>query len=214
VLERKMALELGTGIQPDFIEELAAATPTPGGGSAAAFAGAMAAGLVSMVARLTIGKKGYQDQEKKMKEVLEESKTLRSELEDDVDRDAKAFTQVMDAYKMPKSDPDRKQAIQDATLGAALVPMEVAEKSLRVMGLALEAAQSGNINAISDAASAVNLAYASLKSAAYNVRINLSGLDDKEEAGKMRKAVEDIEKEAGKSLDAIEEILKDRGDIF
>jgi formiminotetrahydrofolate cyclodeaminase len=149
-----------------------------------------------------------------MKEVLEESETLRGELKDAVDRDAKAFTQVMDAYKLPKSDPDRKEAIQDATLGAALVPLKVAEKSLRVMGLALEAAQSGNINAISDAASAVNLAYASLKSAAYNVRINLSGLDDKKEAGKMRKAVEGIEKQAGKPRDSIEEILKDRGDIF
>jgi glutamate formiminotransferase/formiminotetrahydrofolate cyclodeaminase len=209
-----MALELGLGIQPDFIEELAAATPTPGGGSAAAYAGAMAAGLVSMVARLTVGKKGYQDQEKKMKKILEESENLRNELEAAVDQDAQAFNQVMDAYQMVKSDPKRKLAIQDATLGAALVPLEVAEKSLRVMALALEAAESGNINAISDAGSAVNLAYASLKSAAYNVRINLAGLDDKKKAGKMREEIEGIEKQSGKHLDAIEEILKDRGGMF
>jgi glutamate formiminotransferase/formiminotetrahydrofolate cyclodeaminase len=214
VLERKMAMVVGASSQPDFTDDLAAATPTPGGGSAAAYAGAMGAALVSMVARLTIGKKGYQDQEKNMRNVLEESETLRAELLAAVDRDSTAFNQVMAAYKMPKSDPDRKAAIQDAILGAALVPMEVAEKSLRVIGLALEAGRSGNLNAISDAGSAVNLALASLTSAAYNVRINLSGLDDKKKAGRMKQAIEEIDKQALKSQDAIKEILKDRGGLF
>lgn len=214
VLERKMAMVVGSNLQPDFIDELAAPTATPGGGSAAAYSGAMAAGLVSMVARLTIGKKGYEDQERKMRIILEESENLRAELRAAVDQDAEAFDKVMNAYKKPKSDTDRKSAIQDATLGAALVPMGVAEKSLRVMGLALDAARSGNLNAISDAGSAVNLAFASLNSAVYNVRINLSGLDDVKMAGKMRKAVEEIEKQAWKSLDAIKEILKDRGGLF
>ena len=90
----------------------------------------------------------------------------------------------------------------------------MAEKSLRVMGLALTAARSGNLNAISDAGSAVNLAFASLNSAAYNVRINLSGLDDKKKASKMQQAIEEIEKQACKSLDAIKEILMDRGGFF
>ncbi len=214
VLERKMALEQGIGDKPDFTEELAAATPTPGGGSAAAYAGAMAAGLVSMVARLTIGKKGYQDQEKKMENILEESETIRGDLLAAVDRDATAFNQVMEAFKMPKSDPDRNDAIQDATLGAALVPLEVAEKSLRVIGLALDAARVGNLNAISDAGSAVNLAYASLKSAAYNVRINLSGLDDKNQMGKLKQAIEVIEDQAKKSLDEIDKVIKNRGGIL
>ena len=214
VLERKMAMVVGEGKQPDFTDDLAAATPTPGGGSAAAYAGAMAAGLVSMVARLTIGKKGYEDLDTKMKVILEESETLRSELRSAVDRDSEAFNQVMAAYKTPKSDPDRNKSIQEAIWGAALVPLDVAEKSLRVMGLALEAAQSGNLNAISDAGSAVNLAYASINSAAYNVRINLSGLDDKNKATNMGQTIEDVEEQAWKSLDAIKEILKDRGGLF
>ena len=214
VLERKMALAVGANNQPDFIDDLAAATATPGGGSAAAYAGAMAAGLVSMVTRLTIGKKGYQDQEKRMRNILEESESLRVELRDAVDRDTEAFNKVMAAYKRAKSDPDRKQAIQDATLGAALVPIEVAEKSLRVMGLALEVARSGNLNAISDAGSAVNLAFASLNSAAYNVRINISGLDDKKKASNMLQTIEKIEEQAWKSLEEIKEILKDRGGFF
>ena len=214
VLERKMAMVVGASSQPDFTDDLAAATPTPGGGAAAAYAGAMGAALVSMVANLTIGKKGYQDQEKTMKNVLKESETLRAELLVAVDSDSEAFDQVMAAYRMPKSDPDRKGAIQDATLGAALVPLAVAEKSLLVMGLALEAARSGNLNAISDAGSAVHLAFASLTSAAYNVRINLSGLDDKKKAGKLKQAIEEIEKQAWKSQDAVKDILKDRGDLF
>lgn len=214
VLERKMALVVGAGSQSDFTDDLAAATATPGGGSAAAYAGAMAAGLVSMVARLTIGKKGYEDQETKMANILQESETLRADLRSAVEQDSEAFNQVMAAFKLPKSDPDRKGAIQDATLGAALVPLEVAEKALRVMGLALESSRSGNLNAISDAGSAVNLAFACLNSAAYNVRINLSGLDDREKASKIKQGIEAIENQAWKSLDEIKEILKDRGGFF
>jgi len=214
VLERKMALESGMGIEPDFTEELASSNPTPGGGSAAAYAGAMAAGLVSMVARLTIGKKGYQDQEEMMENILEESENLRSKLQAAVDEDAEAFNQVMEAYQLPKSDPGRQEAIQQATLGAAQVPLEVATISLRVMGLALDAARAGNLNAISDAGSAVNLAYASLTSAAYNVRINVSGLDDEKAAGKIQEEIGEIENQARKSQGAIEEILQDRGGIF
>lgn len=214
VLERKMAMVVGPNTQPDFTDDLAAATPAPGGGSAAAYAGAMAAGLVSMVARLTIGKKGYEDQEPKMGAILEESETLRAELRAAVDQDSQAFNEVMAAYKTPKSDPNRKGAIQNAIMGAVLIPMGVAEKSLRVMGLALEAAKSGNLNAISDAGSAVNLAFASLNSAAYNVRINLASLDDSKKSDKMKQAIEEIEKLALKSQDAIKDILKDRGGLF
>jgi glutamate formiminotransferase/formiminotetrahydrofolate cyclodeaminase len=82
------------------------------------------------------------------------------------------------------------------------------------MELAGEAARSGNLNAISDAGSAANLAFASLTSAAYNVRINLSGLTDKKKAGKLKKAIDEIEEKALKSLDATKEILKDRGGLF
>ncbi len=120
----------------------------------------------------------------------------------------------MAAYKLPKTDPDRKQAIQKAMLEAALVPLEVAEKSMRVMELALEAARFGNLNAISDAGSAVNLGFASLNSAAYNVRINLSGLDDKKKARKLKQDIEKIEEQAWKSLTAVKEILTERGGLF
>ncbi|MEJ2411493.1 MAG: glutamate formimidoyltransferase [Anaerolineales bacterium] len=214
VLERRIASAVSSSVQPDFSDELAAATATPGGGSAAAYAGAMAAGLVSMVARLTIGKKGYEDQEESMAAVLKESETLRAELRSAVDQDAEAFDQVMAAYKRSKSDPDRKGAIQNATLQAAIVPLGVAEKSLRVMELALIAAGSGNVNAVSDAGSAVNLSFAALNSAAYNVRINISSLEDSKTAGKYREAVVVLENQARDFLGKIKEIMTERGGIF
>jgi formiminotetrahydrofolate cyclodeaminase len=174
----------------------------------------MAAGLVSMVARLTIGKKGYDDQEKNMAEILKESEDLRAELRAAVDLDAQAFNQVMAAYKKPKADPDRKKAILKATLQAAEVPLEVAGKALRVMELALEAARFGNLNAISDAGSGVNLAFAALHSAAYNVRINISSLEDPKAGAKYRNAVEQLEAQAQDNLQGIKEILEERGGIF
>jgi glutamate formiminotransferase/formiminotetrahydrofolate cyclodeaminase len=214
VLERKMALEVGVDLQPDFLDGLAAATATPGGGSAAAYSGALAAALVSMVSRLTIGKKNYQDQEKKFKSILTESETLRGELQAAVDQDSQAFDQVMAAYKLPKSTPDRESAIQNATLLAAQVPLAVAEKSLQVMELAMESARSGNLNAISDAGAAVNLAFAALTSAALNVRINISALLDKKQAAKLEQAVEAVENKASISIEAIKDVLKDRGGLF
>jgi glutamate formiminotransferase / formiminotetrahydrofolate cyclodeaminase len=214
ILERRIASAVSSSVQPDFSDELAAATATPGGGSAAAYAGAMAAGLVSMVARLTIGKKGYEDQEESMAAILKESESLRAELRSAVDQDSEAFDQVMAAYKKSKSDPGRKEAIQNATLQAAIVPLGVAEKSLRVMELALAAAGFGNLNAVSDAGSAVNLAFAALSSAAYNVRINISSLEDSKIAGKYREAIVKLENQAQDFLVKIKEIMTERGGIF
>jgi glutamate formiminotransferase/formiminotetrahydrofolate cyclodeaminase len=214
VLERKMAAETGGIVQPDFSEELAAATPTPGGGSAAAYAAAMAAGLVSMVARLTIGKKGYQDQGELMKTILEESESLREQLRLDVDRDAEAFNQVMAAYKLPKDDQDRPDAIQKATKGAAQVPLEVANASLRVMELALKTARHGNLNAVSDAGSAVNLSFAALNSAAFNVRINIADLKNEKEAEEFLQEIGDFEEQAGKYLREIKKVLSERAGLY
>ncbi len=214
VLESKMAQVIGANGSADFIESLAAPTPTPGGGSAAAFAGAMAAGLVSMVARLTIGKKGYSEVEAAMNRILEESEILRSDLTKGVIEDSEAFDQVMAAYKLPKSDSARAAAIQEATLLAARVPMEAAKKTSRVAELALEAAESGNKNAISDAGSAVNLAIAGVTSAAYNVRINLTDLDNDKQKAQIMSELGKIEESAQVSLRKIKTILTDRGGIF
>lgn len=168
--------------EKSFLDELASSNPTPGGGSAAAHTGAAAAALVAMVARVTLSKKKYEDVKEQMFALVDKAEALRSSLTAGVQRDADAFIAVMDAFKLPKDTPEqvelRNQKIQEATLHAARVPLEAAQQCLSVQELALEAAALGNINAISDAASGATLARAALTCAAYNVRINLNGLED------------------------------------
>jgi glutamate formiminotransferase/formiminotetrahydrofolate cyclodeaminase len=167
----------------DFLDQLAAAVPAPGGGSAAAYAGAMGAGLVSMVAGLTIGKKKYAAVEAQMQSVLAESERLRAELSASVAEDAAAFGAVMAAFKLPKETPEQVQArnleIESATLNAARVPLAAATKALSVMELAAQVSVAGNLNAISDGASGAAMARAALTAAGTNVRINVNSLSDK-----------------------------------
>ncbi|MDZ4160071.1 MAG: cyclodeaminase/cyclohydrolase family protein, partial [Anaerolineaceae bacterium] len=164
------------------LDQLADANPTPGGGSAAAHTGAVAAALVAMVARLTIGKKKYAAVEEQMQELITRADQLRAELTAAETRDAAAFEAYMEAMKMPKDTPDqieaRSKAITDAKLMAAQVPLEVAHMAVGVMEMALQAAAHGNANAITDAASGCLLARAALLGAGLNIRINLDGFED------------------------------------
>jgi glutamate formiminotransferase/formiminotetrahydrofolate cyclodeaminase len=161
-----------------WIDDLAAASPVPGGGSAAALAAVLAGALVAMVARLTIGKKTYATAEPRARVILDEAETLRGELRRLVDDDAAAYTRVSDAYKIPKDDPSRRGAIDAALLGAAQTPLDVARRAARVHALAREIAAIGNKNARSDALVAAGLAQAALAGAVENVRVNVAGLSD------------------------------------
>jgi glutamate formiminotransferase/formiminotetrahydrofolate cyclodeaminase len=165
-----------------FLEALSASTPTPGGGSASAYSAAAGAALVAMVARLTIGRKKYTAVEEQMKAVLEKAESLRLDLTTAIDRDAAAFEAVMEANKLPKNTSEqqeaRSQEVERATLGAAQVPLEVADMAVEVMELAVLAVSLGNLNAISDGATGAALARAGLTGAGYNVRINITGLQD------------------------------------
>ncbi|KPL84457.1 hypothetical protein SE15_04980 [Thermanaerothrix daxensis] len=167
--------------ETSFLEALASPTPTPGGGSAAAFTGAMAAALVAMVARLTISKKKYESVKSQMWQILEEAEKLRSALLSAVEEDAQAFEAVMAASKLPKDTPEqemiRREALQNAYLHAAEVPLKVAQTTLMVMSLAQQTVALGNLNAITDAASAATLAHSAITCAGYNVRINISSLE-------------------------------------
>ncbi|MBN1669179.1 MAG: glutamate formimidoyltransferase [Anaerolineales bacterium] len=183
ILEKKLYAALqseAASEQQDFLSALADSAPTPGGGSAAAYAGAMAAALAGMVARVTIDKPKYEPVRKVMQALQAEADLLREALRSAVIADAAAFEAVMQAYRLPKENDvqkqARQQAIEQATLEAARVPLETAQKSLQAMQLAVQAARLGNTNAISDAASGAALAQAALAGSALNVRINLSGL--------------------------------------
>ena len=185
---------------PSFIDELAAPTPTPGGGSAAAFSAALGAGLVSMVAGLTIGKKKYAEVEAQMQAVRVHAEKLREDLTLAVDDDAGAFEAVMGAYRLPKDTPEQKKArtasIQSATMNAAHVPLHVAEGAVKVMELALMCVESANVNAVSDAASAAAMAKAGLTAAGYNVRINVASLPDPSAGESFLNQVRELEVQA------------------
>lgn len=195
-----------------FVEELASNSPAPGGGSAAALSGAMAAALVAMVARLTIGKEKYKDVEKEMKSLLFRADALWGKLLESVDLDTGAFNDVMVAFKLPKETERQKEirteAIQAASRRAAEVPLNTAFRCLEVLRLTPAVAARGNASAASDAGVAANLAYAGLQGAILNVRINLGSIKDAEFTKGIRATLEEylaeaatLRQEAMKSVD-------------
>ena len=166
-----------------FLSELSSGTPTPGGGSTAALAGAFAAGLICMVCNLTIGKRTYQRVEPEMKRILTEAQACRDELLELSDRDTEAFENVMRAYKLPKETTGqaqkRKLDLEKALMEATRVPYRVAEVCARLLEFSEVLAKEGNKNAVSDAGVAACLAEAALQGALLNVTINLRLLADK-----------------------------------
>lgn len=200
-----------------FIEELASPTPTPGGGSAAAYVGAMGAALVAMVASLTIGKKKYAEFEAEMQAIRVVAENLRKELTQAVDDDASSFEVLMATFKLPKDTDEQKAArsaaIVKATLNAAHVPLHVAEDAVKVMELALKCAKHGNVNAISDAMSGFAMSRAALTAAGYNVRININSLEDKSAGEKMLAELAELEFEADKLELEIQGVMKEWGGI-
>lgn len=190
VLERKVRAVAGGGESlGGYVASVAAPTPAPGGGSVSAHAGALGAALAQMVAGLTIGKKKYAAVEADMKKAALDAAALVNELSALGPRDAAAYGHVMQAYKLPGDKPEdaekRKTAIDQALLGAAEVPLETARACLRVLELAQTVAEKGNTNAVSDAGVAALLAEAACKGAVYNVRINVSSLDDKSKGARL-----------------------------
>ena len=166
----------------DFLDQLAAKQSTPGGGGAAALTGSQAAALVSMVLNFTVGVKKYADVEEEMQGYLRQSEALRQQLLHLADEDVEAFTAVSACYGMPKATAEEKAArtaaLQKALKGAAQTPFKTAQASLSVMELAGPVGAKGNANIASDAATALYLANAALRSAIVNVNINLKFIKD------------------------------------
>jgi formiminotetrahydrofolate cyclodeaminase len=165
-----------------FLDALASSASTPGGGGAAALAGAMGAALVSMVCNLTIGKDKFAPVEGQMKEILGQAEARRAQLTGMMAEDEAAFELVMEAYRLPKNTDQEKAArtaaIQAASKKATLVPLAAARACAQVIDLCRPTADMGNPNVMSDAGVAVLCAQAGLKSAALNVLINLGAIKD------------------------------------
>ena len=166
----------------DFIGAVASSSPAPGGGSVAALMAALGISLLSMVARLTIGKKKYAQHDELMNELLQKADTLRENLTAQVDRDTEAFNKVSAVFAMPKDTDDeksaRQNAMQEALKSAADVPLEVIEQCLQALELTEAALGKSNTSAASDLGVAALSLLAGAKSAWLNVKINIAGIKD------------------------------------
>jgi len=165
-----------------FVDELASNSAAPGGGSVAALAGSMGAGLASMVGALTHDKKGYKQHNALMVQVGDRAQQLKQDLLQAMDRDTEAFDAVMACFRLPKKTDDQKlarqQAIEEANKEATLIPLGVLEQCPEVCELAQAVADNGNQNSLSDSGVAGLMARAAAYGAYYNVLINLGGIED------------------------------------
>ena len=188
----------------DFLAELKSGSPAPGGGSAAALAGAIGAALGIMVGNLTLTSEKYIASHDQASQLIEQLEEKLASLERYVDEDTQAFTQVMQAYKLPKiTDGEkalRSQKIQQAMQAASQLPMKVATICMEVLEMSGKMLEIGNINAASDAAVAGRLAHAAMWSAIYNVRINLGSIKD-------QKFVDEMTTQVARVVDHSEELL-------
>lgn len=198
----------------DFYQVLASDSPAPGGGSVAALSGAMGAGLVSMVCRLTVGKKGYESSEEIAKETMAKSDALGDELLSSVDKDTEAFNGVMAAFKMPKDSDEEKaartSAIQKGYKEAVQSPLSIAQNCLEVMELAHGMMDRGNSNALSDIGVGADMAFSGLEGAIMNVEINLPSIKDGEFVKDMENKVAVMEARGKELRDKIHSFVKNK----
>ncbi len=162
----------------EFTDELSSESPAPGGGSVSALAAAMAAGLASMVAVLSHTKKGFESKQTDLDRIANRTQELKDRMLAAVDADTAAFDALLDAMRMPKDDPAREQALADATVGAAEVPLGVLEACPEIIELNREIARIGLQASLSDAGVGAQMARAAAAGAYQNVCINLGGLTD------------------------------------
>lgn len=170
-------------IDRTFIDELASKAPTPGGGGASAYCGALAAALSSMVCNLTLGKKAYEAVETEVGAAADQLESLQTRLLELVDEDARAFAPLAAAYGMPKETPQEQEAkelaLQQALIAACEVPLEIMRTCAHVIDLAALLAEKGSRMALSDAGVSVLFAKAALQGASLNVLINCASMKDR-----------------------------------
>jgi glutamate formiminotransferase / formiminotetrahydrofolate cyclodeaminase len=190
----------------ELLDALASDAATPGGGTASAMTAAVGASLVAMVARLTAGKKGFEDVEARMGQITAAADAARAELLSLADVDAQAFDGVMQAYRLPKGTDEEKQArsraIQRAMTKAADVPARVARQAVAMLELAREVTETGNPNTASDGAAAAYILRAAVEGALANVEINLASLKDADLTIRLRGEVETLRRQSDAAVAA------------
>ncbi|MEM7336756.1 MAG: glutamate formimidoyltransferase [Chloroflexota bacterium] len=203
-----------TGIQigdftPDrFLEATAANTPTPGGGSAAALVGALAASLTQMVAGLTMGRDAYSAVQAEANAVLDDAMDLRQQLTNAIVEDSDAFEEFL---RVRRQFGKEDQALEKAILRIVEIPLKVAYLSRDVVLLANSIAEIGNKNAATDAATAAILARAAVQTAVLNVRANAKSLPDDARSMKWKAEVESLNKQVNELVESVIAIAARRG---
>ena len=193
----------------DFADETASESPAPGGGSIAAYVGALGVSLGTMVANLSSHKKGWDERWEEFSTWAEKGQQYKSELVRLVDADTKAFTEIMDAFALPKSTDEekatRKTAIQKATKRAIEIPFAVMENAYGSMEVIKAMAETGNPNSVSDAGVGALCARSAVMGAFMNVRINAAGYDDKDFVNDIVSRGKEIE---ARTIERESEVLK------
>ncbi len=180
-----------------FLEKLSSDTPTPGGGSASALAGALSASLVEMVAGLSKKKGNLKLRE--VKEIKKKASAIRRRLLRAVNEDAKSYEEVLKAFRLPKDTEKqrlyRSQKIQKAYKKATVIPQLVCKNALKLMEYCRMLSSKGNPNALSDVGVAGYLADAALKGGLLNIEINLGAIKDRTFVQKMRLLIKRLERQ-------------------
>jgi len=191
----------------DFVDEVSRESPAPGGGSIAAFAGALGAALTSMVSNLSIGKRGSEKVEDDLKPVADKVQEIKDFLLKAVDEDTNAFNAYMDARKLPEKSVEEKEiknkALQDGLKVAIAVPFDTAKYSAEVIDLAGIAVEKGNINSVTDAGVGAHIAYTGVKGGLFNVLINLKEIEDKKFVADMIKSCHKLDEQARKNVETV-----------
>ncbi|MFD2921520.1 glutamate formimidoyltransferase [Terrimonas rubra] len=192
-----------------FADETASESPAPGGGSIAAYMGALGAALATMVANLSSHKKGWDERWQEFSDWAEKGETAKAQLLKLVDEDTAAFNKIMNAFGLPKATEEEKKArtaaIQEATKYAIEVPLKVMQVAYGSMELIKAMADTGNPNSVSDAGVGALCARSAVLGAFMNVRINAAGYDDKTFVQEVLKQGQAIEQQA---IQAEQEILQ------
>ncbi len=191
-----------------FAEETSSESPAPGGGSISAYMGALGAALACMVANLSAGKRGWESRWKEFSDWAEEAQQLMKELLALVDEDTAAFNRLMGAMRMPKSSPEqieeRDAAMEAATLYAGEVPLRTMKTAVKAFPLLRRMAEEGNPNSVSDAGVGALAARSAVLGAQLNVKINASGLKNRDDAARLLAEAEAV---AADAIKAEEDIL-------
>ena len=181
----------------DYTEELASKSPVPGGGGTSALVGALGISLGNMVGELTVGKKKYAHVEEDIKELIQRGNEIRDKLLTLVDKDPEVFEPLAKAYGIPKDDPSRDTALEEASKNACLVPLEIMRVLAEAINVIYDFKNQGSKLAISDAGCGAALCKAGMEAAALNVYINTKGLKDRAFAEEVNQEVDELLNEFG-----------------